>query len=85
MRPTTNYFINRVRASMVMVPDFKPRRSGIVINLILIVEEVKKMATAMLLMLVKAWINVDTLVQILKLMWIDIDITLIWSFLKFLP
>ena len=32
MRPTTIYFINRVRASMLMVPNFQPRRSGIVIN-----------------------------------------------------
>ena len=32
MRPTTIYFQNGVRASMVMVPNFQPRRSGIVIN-----------------------------------------------------
>lgn len=32
MRPTIIYYINRVRASMVMVPNFQPRRSGIVIN-----------------------------------------------------
>ena len=32
MRPTTIYFINQVRASMVIVPNFQPRRSGIVIN-----------------------------------------------------
>lgn len=32
IRPTTIYFINRVRASMLMVPNFQPRKSGIVIN-----------------------------------------------------
>ena len=32
MRPTTIYFKNRVRSSMIMVPNFQPRRSGIVIN-----------------------------------------------------
>ena len=32
MRATTIYLINRVRASMLMVPNFQPRRSGIVIN-----------------------------------------------------
>jgi hypothetical protein len=32
MRPTTIYFINRVRASMLMVPNFQPRGSGMVIN-----------------------------------------------------
>jgi len=32
MRPTTIYFINRVRASMVMMPNFQPRGSGMVIN-----------------------------------------------------
>ena len=32
MSPTTIYFINRVMASMLMVPNFQPRRSGTVIN-----------------------------------------------------
>lgn len=32
MRPTAIYFINRVRASMVMVPNFQPKGSGIIIN-----------------------------------------------------
>ena len=32
MRPTTIYSVNRVRASMLTVPNFQPRRSGIVIN-----------------------------------------------------
>lgn len=37
-------------------------------------KEVQKIGTVMLLMLTKGRINVDTLVQILKLIWIDVDI-----------
>jgi len=32
MRPTAIYFINSGMASMVMVPNFQPKRSSIVIN-----------------------------------------------------
>lgn len=32
MRPVTTYFVSETRASMVMVSNFQPRRSDIVIN-----------------------------------------------------
>ena len=49
---------------MLMVPNFQPRRSGVVINLILIVKGVEKIVSAGIQILTKARTNVDTLVPI---------------------
>lgn len=58
---------------MVMVPNFHSRRSGIVINNYFNCEAGAKDCNDNVINVSKGWINVDILVQVLKLMWIDID------------